>query len=281
MKLPFFDYRAPATVAEALHTLAALGSDAKVLAGGQSLLPMMRYRLAQPDVLLDISRIPYLTVVEQIQDTLHLGAMVTHAQLAGNALTAPVGRLLAAHADQIAFPAVRSKGSLGGSLVHADPAGDWPLLCCALHASVTLSGQRGTRTVDMPTFITGPLASDIAMDELLTRVTLAPRAVQLRRWGRAKIMRRAGEYASSVAVAVQFADTRWSCWSGAISPKPCALPTCEALLEQASHPTCAQLYDAVDADLRVVLAGEARVSMHRHAVTATRAIWQALEGLHA
>ena len=277
MKLPYFDYRAPDTLEEAISVLAALGSDAKLLAGGQSLLPAMRYRLSQPGVLLDLGRIGDLRLAGDALSKGHIGAMSTHAQFAQSNDATPLGRLLAEHARQIAFPAVRTRGTVGGSLAHADPAGDWPLLFLALGARVELHGQRGTRHAPLSEFIVGPMQTGIALDEILTTVLLDTSALRLTRWGRAKLMHRAGEYAVSSAVALRRGDGKWSCWIGAIEPGPVPMAHSAELLGSASSPTSEQLFACAHEDVRSVCTQEGPAAVHRHAVNLARAMAQALE----
>lgn len=276
MKLPSFEYRAPGSLNEAVAALAALGSDAKVLAGGQSLLPAMRYRLSQPGVLLDLGRIAELRLTGDALTDGRIGAMSTHAQLAQGIGTTPLARLLTEHAGQIAFPAVRTRGTVGGSLVHADPAGDWPLLFLALDARVELMGQRGQRSAALKDFIAGPMQTGIALDELLTAVLLDAPALGLTHWGRSKLMHRAGEYAVSNAVAVRRACGAWSCWIGAIESGPAPMTQCAALLDSTPHPAPRELFACAREDLRAACPGTSPAMAHRHATNLVRAITEAL-----
>ncbi|OZI45565.1 FAD binding domain-containing protein [Bordetella genomosp. 4] len=277
MKLPYFEHRAPDSLEEAIATLAALGSDVKLLAGGQSLLPAMRYRLSQPSVLLDLSRIKDLRLKDDALGSGRIDAMSTHAQFAHQNDPTPLGRLMAAHAQQIAFPAVRTRGTVGGSVVHADPAGDWPLLFLALGAQVELSGQRGTRRMALSSFISGPMQTDIALDEILTAVLLDASALGLTHWGRAKLMHRAGEYAVSSAVAVRRAGGEWSCWIGAIEAGPAPMTQCAELLRSHSSLKQKDMLACAYEDVRAVCPESGQAAVHRHAVNLTRAIAQALE----
>ncbi|WP_157793002.1 FAD binding domain-containing protein [Bordetella genomosp. 8] len=284
MKLPYFDYRAPASLDEALDTLAALGSDAKILAGGQSLLPTMRYGLARPAVLLDLKRVPTLRGQQARddgipEDGISIGAMTTHADLARGAPDTPLASLLAAHAAQIAFPAVRTQGTVGGSLVHADPAGDWPLLFSALDARVEVRSRRGRRDIALRDFILGPLTTDIQIDELLTGIALDADHAGLSAWGRSKLMHRAGEYATTSAVALRRASGQWSCWIMAPSTGPRALAGCAALLD-AGRPDAGQLSRQAADEIAALLPDETPVARYRHAVNLIRAIEQALEYRH-
>ncbi|GAA5236522.1 carbon monoxide dehydrogenase [Verticiella sediminum] len=279
MKLPYFDYRRARTLDEAVALMAALGSDAKALAGGQSLLATMRYRLARPEVLLDLNRIDELRALPEAgpDGSVRLGAMCTHAMLAGLASSSPLAALLAAHAAEIAFPAVRTRGTVGGSLVHADPAADWPLLLCALGAEVELRSHRGVRRLPVQDFLLGPLESDLAIDELLTHIHIPARTAALRAWGRGKLMHRAGEFASSAAVVLRDADGAWACWLGAVPPKPVALTQSAALLDGGMAPASPELFDCASAEIRQLCPDAGRADVHRHAVNLIRAAIAAQE----
>lgn len=279
MKLPDFDYRAPESLQAVLGTLAAAGSDASVLAGGQSLLPAMRYGLARPAVLLDLKRVPSLRGARAEDGGRSIGAMTTHADLAQAEPATPLDALLAAHAAQIAFPAVRTRGTVGGSLVHADPAGDWPLLFSALDAQVELRSLRGRRTVALRAFIQGPLTTDIEIDELLTAIRVDADHAGLTAWGRAKLMHRAGEYATTSAIALRRASGRWSCWVAAPATGPRAMPQCAALLD-AGRCDPGALLDRAMADVAALFPDEASAALHRHAVNLVRAMQQARERSH-
>ncbi|AGW95664.1 hypothetical protein N234_37000 [Ralstonia pickettii DTP0602] len=268
MKLPALEYRAPTTLEQAIALLAALGSDARVLAGGQSLLPMMRFRVVRPHVLVDLSRVAELRSLSLQDGT--IGAMVTHDTLERQRGDLPVWRLVAAHAAQIAFAAVRNRGTLGGSLVQADPAGDWPLLFHALRAQVRISSLRGDKTVPLAAFVRGPLEVDLQVDELVTAIALPAASLGLEGWGRAKLMQRAGEYASSAAVAVRLAGGAWSCWAGALPGGPLRLAHTEAELARGACSRQA-LYEAARADLAEAVPDGA-APLHRHTVNALRAI---------
>jgi carbon-monoxide dehydrogenase medium subunit len=276
MKLPDFEYRAPQSLDGALDMLAAAGSDGKVLAGGQSLLPTMRYGLARPAILLDLKHVRPLRGTHRDASGYTVGAMTTHADLARAAPDTPLAALLAAHAGQIAFPAVRTRGTVGGSLVHADPAGDWPLLFSALAARVELRSVRGRRDLALQDFMQGPLTTAIEIDELLTAVTVDEDHARLTTWGRAKLMHRAGEYATTSAVALRRASGQWSCWIAAPALGPRPLARCAGLLD-AGHPGGADLLQRALQELAALFPGESTAARHRHAVNLVRAIDQALE----
>ena len=277
MKLAPLDLRMPASIDEALGQLAALGSDAQVLAGGQSLVPLLRYRVLRPHVLLDINRIAALSDL-RFDDAhgVRLGALVRHAALEQVRAPshAPLAALLNAHAREIAFHAVRNRGTAVGSIVQADPKGDWPLLFSALDARIELASLRGVRSVPVREFILGPLLTARAVDELATALTLAPDEATLTAWGRAKLMHRAGEYAMCSAIVLRRSHT-WECWLGAAGDKPCALPRLARALA-AGTTARTPLLDAAGDDIATALPELDRLERRRHAVNAVDAAQRAL-----
>lgn len=159
-----FDYIVPRTMAEAVEALAAHGDEAKILAGGHSLLPMMKLRLARPKVLIDITKIPELTGVRQEQDKVVVGALTTHYQIESSELLKEKCPLLPQTARLIGDVQVRNRGTIGGSLAHADPAADWPAAMLALGGELRLGGTEGGRSlraedffVDFMTTALGPM----------------------------------------------------------------------------------------------------------------------------
>ncbi|MEU6372336.1 xanthine dehydrogenase family protein subunit M [Streptomyces sp. NPDC046909] len=167
---PAFEYARPADVDEAVRALAGAGEDAKVLAGGQSLLPLLRLRLAFPELVVDVGRIPELRGVREDGNTLVIGALTTHHEVIRDPLVRRHAGLLAAATATVADPAVRHRGTLGGSLAHADPAGDLPAVVLALDAELVTQGPRGRRTVPARQFFVDYLQSALEPDELLVEV---------------------------------------------------------------------------------------------------------------
>lgn len=168
-----FAYERPATLDEALALLLAHGSDAKVIAGGQSLLPLMKLRLSRPERLIDIGRLGELRGVRELADgRLAIGALTTYADLIANARVMSLA-LFADALPRIADVQVRNRGTIGGALAHADPAGDLPPLLLALEAElVCRSAKRGERAVPASGFFEGPFATDLAPDELCIEIRL-------------------------------------------------------------------------------------------------------------
>jgi carbon-monoxide dehydrogenase medium subunit len=166
-----FDYEAPSTVDEALQVLAGAGDrEVKVLAGGQSLLPVLRLRMAAPELVVDLSRIAELRGVRDEGDVLVLGAMTTHDDVTREPLVRQHALLLAEAARTVADPQIRHRGSFGGSLVHADPAGDMPAAALALDAEMVIAGPSGRRTVPAAEFFVDLFTTAVAEDELLVEV---------------------------------------------------------------------------------------------------------------
>ena len=165
-----FDYVRPSTVDEAVQALASAGEDAKVLAGGQSLLPVLRMRLATPTTLIDLGRVAELRGVREDGDTLVIGAMTTHYDVQRDALVAEHAALLKEATDTVADPQIRHRGTLGGAIAHADPAGDLLAPVLALDASLVVAGPSGRRTVPAADFFQDLFTTALAADELLVEV---------------------------------------------------------------------------------------------------------------
>jgi aerobic carbon-monoxide dehydrogenase medium subunit len=195
-----FDYVRADDAESALAALREHGDEAKLLAGGQSLLPLMKLRLAMPTVVVDVSRAGELAYVREDGDVLAIGAMTRHCDLANDAAIAAHAPLLARAAGQVGDPQVRHRGTIGGSVAHADPSADIPTALLALDASYVVRGADGTRAVAAAEFSTGFLESVLAPDELLVEVRV-PKATG-QPWGYQKFTRRAIDWAT-VAVAVQ------------------------------------------------------------------------------
>ncbi|WP_369134997.1 xanthine dehydrogenase family protein subunit M [Modestobacter sp. I12A-02662] len=167
-----FDYVRPATVGEALQAIADGGEDVKVLAGGQSLIPVMRLRLAAPETVVDLGRVAELRGVREEGDSLVVGAMTTHADVLTDPLLARYGRLVVQATETVADRQVRRRGTFGGALVHADPAGDLPAVALALDAEFVLVGPGGRRTVPATEFFVDYLTTALEEGELLVEVRL-------------------------------------------------------------------------------------------------------------
>lgn len=198
---PSFDYHAPRSLGEAVALLASLGEDAKLLAGGHSLLPMMKLRFAQPAHLIDLGAIQDLRGIREESGTLVIGAMTTEAELLGSALVRSKVPLLAEGASQIADPQVRYKGTIGGDLSHGDPGNDHPALMLALDAQFVLTGPKGRRTVPADGFFVGLYSTQLARDEILTQIRI-PIPAAGTGWSYQKLKRKTGDFATAAAAAL-------------------------------------------------------------------------------
>src|SRR5438874_3939991 len=168
MKPAPFHYHAPMTIAEAVATLAAVApDDGRVLAGGQSLVPIMAFRLARPAHLVDINGVAELRRIATVKDKLTIGACVRHAAFYREACEDPLGRLLASVVRHIGHHPIRTRGTFCGSLAHADPASEWCLVAATLGAKMIARGARGARTIGAGGFFQGMMATALAADELL------------------------------------------------------------------------------------------------------------------
>ena len=190
-----FRYEAPRSLAEAIALLRDGGDYAKVLAGGQSLVPMMKLRFASPELLVDINNIPGLSYLRADPDgSLHVGALCRHADLEWAQLLKDTQPTMAAAAPVIADPIVRNRGTLVGSLCHADPQGDWAAVMLALGASVVAQGPNGRRSIPVSSFVTGPFENALAPDEIAVEAVVPP-ASGTRAGGYLKLERRVGDFA--------------------------------------------------------------------------------------
>src|SRR6185369_7315779 len=167
-----FDYRAPATLDEAVALLASDLDGAKVLAGGHSLIPAMKLRLAQPQLLIDIARIPSLAYIREEGNQILIGATTTHYQLESSQLLQNICPLLPDCARSIGDVQVRNKGTIGGSLAHSDPAGDWPAAILALDGELICVGPNGERTVKAENFFVDLLTTDLQPGEILREIRI-------------------------------------------------------------------------------------------------------------
>jgi carbon-monoxide dehydrogenase medium subunit len=199
-----FRYEAPRSLAEALALLGEGEGDAKVLAGGQSLVPLMKLRFASPELLVDINSLPDLDYHRTDGDgTLHVGALCRHATLERSSLLVEQQPTMAAAAPLIADPIVRNRGTLVGSLCHADPQGDWASVVTALGGSVVAQGPGGRRSIPLRDFVTGPFQTVLAYDEIAVEAVI-PAASGTRAGGYLKLERRIGDFATAgVAVALE------------------------------------------------------------------------------
>ena len=203
-----FDYHAPRSVADAVRLLGELGPDAKLLAGGHSLLPMMKLRFAQPSHLIDLGKIAGLRGITQSGSEIRIGAMTTEHDLLHSALLAEKLPLLVEGAGWIADPQVRYKGTIGGDISHGDPGNDHPALMLALDASFVLTGPRGERVVKADGYFLGMYATQLEPDEILSEIRI-PVPAAGSGWSYQKLKRKTGDFATAAtAVLLQMNGER-------------------------------------------------------------------------
>jgi carbon-monoxide dehydrogenase medium subunit len=250
-----FDYVRAESLAQALELLGEHGEDAKLLAGGHSLLPLMKLRLATPEVLIDIGRLAELSYIGDGGDHIAIGALTSHDEVSRSALIAAELPVLAHVAGQIGDPQVRHRGTIGGSIAHGDPASDLPALVMALGGTLVLTGPGGRREVAAGDFHLGFLETVLRPDEILTEIRLPKMGG--RGWGFEKITKRAQDWAIVGAVAVRL-DGNGSVGVGLINvgPVPVRASAVEAAVGAGSGPAEA----AAQADVGIDVTGDLNAS---------------------
>ncbi|HKS46971.1 MAG TPA: FAD binding domain-containing protein [Amycolatopsis sp.] len=227
MKPAPFDYLRARSLGEAVRALADAAGDGKIIAGGQSLMPVLALRMARPRLLVDINRIPGLSTITPVDTGVRLGALVRHARLVEQTLHP----LLAEAARWIGHAAIRSRGTSGGSIAHADPAAELPVVAAALEATIHIAGPGGTRTSTATDLFTGPLETTLAEDELITAIDMpAPE-----RWGFAEFSRRHGDFGLVTVVAAEVRG-RWRLAIGGVGGVPHRPAEAEDLLNDGGSP---------------------------------------------
>ncbi len=201
MKPVNFDYARPKDIGAAMALLGKGGGSVKLLAGGQSLGPMLNLRLVQPDLVVDITSIAELKDVSEADDHIAIGACVTHADIEDRRVPDVTQGALASVAGGIAYRAVRNRGTIGGSLCHADPSADWISMLSGLGASVALAGPSGSRRLAVEDYMLGALEADLKPGEILVSVSV-PKLRRGARWGYYKSCRKTGEFAHAIGAFV-------------------------------------------------------------------------------
>lgn len=226
MKAASFDYVKPATLVETLRALARSDGQAKLMAGSQSLGPMLNLRLARPAQVVDVSRLDELRTVELIEGRVRVGASVTHAEIEDGCFELLRGHPVQEMAARIAYRSVRNRGTVGGSLAHADPAADWILAARALNALVEVRAfEQAPRLIKMQDFMLAAYTTSLAEGEVITALHL-PRLSAQARWGYYKFCRKTGEFAeASCAVYFEPASATAQIVVGALDGAPVALET--------------------------------------------------------
>jgi len=206
MKPPPFEYRVADSVEAAVATLAGAGGEAKIIAGGQSLVPMLNFRLLRPAILVDINRIPGLAFIEDAGEAIRIGALTRHRQLETSPVIAEHLAVLRAAMTHVAHLAIRNRGTIGGSLSHADPAAELPMMALLLNATLGIASPAGRRTIAARDFFLGALSVALEADELVTEVTF-PKLPANTGWGFEEVSRRHGDFAlAAVAATLTVAD---------------------------------------------------------------------------
>jgi carbon-monoxide dehydrogenase medium subunit len=233
MKLPAFDYACPTTIPEAVQLLASR-DDAKAIAGGQSLVPMLAFRLVQPALLVDLRKLADLRGIKVTESAVTLGAMTRWRDIENDARLATAHPLLKAAVAHVAHYQIRNRGTVGGSLAHADPAAEMPGIALTCEAEIAVVGKAGARVIKAADFFTGALTTALAADEIIVEVRLPPWPAD-RRWGFAEFARRRGDFAMAAAAVFYDEDARGRAINAhvgviGVADRPLRLATVEALL---------------------------------------------------
>lgn len=269
MKPAKFEHQRIGMLEDAVKALAEADGETRVLGGGQSLGPMMNLRLAQPDVVLDLSRVEGLAGIEEVGDTLKVGARVTHARIEDGEVPGVTGAYMQFVASGISYRSVRNRGTIGGSVAHADPAADWPSALLALGGDVIAAGPNGARTISLEGFTMGPFTTGLGFDEVLTGFELPVLGADTR-WGYYKVNRKPGEFADAIGAVTSGTTPRAVC--GATESAPFRVPEIEEKLAAGSQ-------EISVADARAILdghdAGFDDYELQIHAVALSRAVQRA------
>ena len=276
MKAASFAYRRPSDLPTALALMAVTNGTAKIIAGGQSLGPMLNLRLVAPDLIIDISGLPELKQAERHGDDLVIGACITHGDIEDGRIPDVTRGAMQRVAAAIAYRAVRNRGTIGGSLSHADPAADWVSALSALRAKVTLRSLGGERHLAIEAFVTGALETALRPGEIVTAIRV-PVMRPSARWGYVKACRKPGEFAHAIAAVLidpEAAEARVVI--GAIEAAPIVLRDASPLFGGRVTGDFGRHFDAGAADALLLQAGIAdAASRHIHVAVLGRAIREA------
>jgi aerobic carbon-monoxide dehydrogenase medium subunit len=272
MKAAAFDYVRPDTIDQAVAALAELASEAKIVAGWQSLGPMLNLRLVRPKLVVDIARIEALRRIDDLGGNWRIGGAVTHAEIE-DANSLGEREALRWVAAGIAYRAVRNRGTIGGSLAHSDPAADWPLALSACAASITVRGPRGERTVPADRFAVAAFTTDLKPDEIIQAVVV-PKTSSMR-FGYYKFCRKTGEFPqASAAVAIDPGGKQARIFVGALPGPP--QPLNRAAQSIVSNAASALADAEIAEELRSVAPRLDDIDLGMHVAAVRRAIQQAL-----
>lgn len=236
MKLPAFEYACPATLAEAVSLLAAR-DDAKAIAGGQSLVPMLAFRVASPSLLVDLRKLPGLKEIKIDDGGVRLGALVRWRDILDDARLARAHPLLVAAVHHVAHYQIRNRGTVGGSIAHADPAAEMPGIAVACDAEIAVTGKAGARTIAAKDFFRGALTTALAADEIITEIRF-PAWPAGRRFGFQEFALRRGDFAIAAAAVFYDVDAKGRAANAhvgviGVGDLPMRLPSVEAVLNGA------------------------------------------------
>lgn len=248
MKAALFEYVRPATLEEGIRLLGEGPGSAKVMGGSQSLGPMLNLRLARPKRVVDVTALPEMREVALHGGVIRIGAAVTHAEIEDGVFPPLRGTLLQTVASGIAYRAIRNRGTVAGSLAHADPAADWVLTMTALAARIELAGATGSRMVPMERFMLGAYTTELAEGELISAVHV-PQLGDDARWGYSKFCRKTGEFAEASCCAVFDPGRAFArVVIGALDGAPQALPAiASAVAESGAMPSRTEIDKALSA----------------------------------
>lgn len=274
MKPVDFTYHRAASVDDALARLAAGGDGAKLVGGGQSLGPMLNLRLTRPRQLVDISRVEALRGIESARESVIAGAAATHAEIEDRPASDPIERAMREVAAGIAYRAVRNRGTVGGSIVHADPAADWASFLLCADARIRIRGAEGGRDIRMQDFMRAAYTTALMPAEIVTRIEI-PRTGPGARFGFYKLCRKTGELAEAMGAVLVDPERRYCrVVVGAVGAKPVSLPAAaQALAATAASPES----DALRAEIAACAGEHNPVKLHMAAVAVLRAVRRTME----
>lgn len=276
MKPVNFDYARPGDVSAVLDLLKDDTRLVKLIAGGQSLGPMLNMRLVQPDLVVDLTGVAELKRVDDRKDEIVVGACITHADIEDYRVPDVTHDALPTVARGIAYRAVRNRGTMGGSLTHADPSADWVSMLSAIGAKVTLRGPSGSRTLPVEDYMIGALEADLAHGEMLVSISI-PKLSARARWGYYKSCRKTGEFAHAIGAFVIDPERQVSrAVFGATESRPIVVTDARQLLGDLNKELSSSAFDAKAADAMIEAAGMVdAIDRKTHVVALRRAIEQA------
>jgi carbon-monoxide dehydrogenase medium subunit len=276
MKAAAFAYERPSDLNAALSLIARIDGTTMIIAGGQSLGPMLNLRLVEPDVIVDIAGLSELKQAERSGDELVIGACITHGDIEDGRIPDVTRGAMQRIAGAIAYRAVRNRGTIGGSLSHADPAADWVSVLSALRAKVTLRSLAGVRYLAVEEFVIGALESALQPGEIVEAVRV-PVMTPTARWGYFKACRKNGEFAQAIgAVLIDLEQATARAVIGALDAAPIVIGDAAALFGGRVTPDFKQQFDARIADAILIKAGIANTAdRHIHVTVLRRAINEA------